>query len=59
MSTDESRTESHNAVDCVFECPYFDSVSGTCGHELNQTLVKQFIDNPGCRCPIYDDWRAD
>ena len=53
MTVSESTT-----ADCVAECPHFDSVKGTCGHDLEQEIVRYFVDNPGAQCPIYRRWRA-
>lgn len=46
------------SVECVAECPHFEPVKGSCGHDLEQEVINYFIDNPGCQCPIYGEWRA-
>lgn len=37
---------------CVENCPYKQSVSGACGHELEDALVQEFLDNPEQGCPF-------
>jgi hypothetical protein len=59
MSTNQSASDVSPAVGCFAECPYFRSVAGSCSHDLNQTLLKQFTDDPEATCPIYTEWRAE
>jgi hypothetical protein len=37
---------------CVERCPHRQSVSGACGHDLEDALVREFLDNPGQGCPF-------
>ena len=37
---------------CAEHCPYKQSVSGACDHDLEQSLVKEFLDNPSQGCPF-------
>lgn len=59
MSTESPVGDESPAVECFAECPHFEGVAGACTHEFNQTLIRQFIDNPGATCPIYAEWRAE
>ena len=40
---------------CAKSCPYKQSVSGACGHEMDQALVAEFAENPGMGCPFSPD----
>ncbi|WP_335999452.1 hypothetical protein [Halorientalis halophila] len=37
---------------CAEHCPFKKAVSGTCDHDLDQSLVREFLDNPGQGCPF-------
>lgn len=37
---------------CAENCPYKQPVSGACDHDLEQSLVQEFLDNPGQGCPF-------
>ncbi|WP_424019488.1 hypothetical protein ACOZ4N_08455 [Halorientalis pallida] len=37
---------------CTENCPYKQPVSGACDHDLEQSLVQEFLDNPEQGCPF-------
>ncbi|MFB6084549.1 MAG: hypothetical protein ABEJ94_09925 [Halorientalis sp.] len=37
---------------CAQRCPYKQPVSGACDHDLEQSLVAEFLDDPGRGCPF-------
>ena len=59
MSSKTPLSKDSPAVECYGECPYFEAVSGTCGHDLRQMLIAYLKTNTNNSCPIYDEWRTE
>jgi hypothetical protein len=38
---------------CASTCPHFETVQGSCDHDLRPTLVDYLRENDGAPCPIY------
>lgn len=46
------------AAGCNASCPYVEAVQGSCGHDLQQSLVAYQRAHPETTCPIYRDLRV-
>ncbi len=47
--------------ECCQYCPHLQTIQGSCGHELRQSLIQglaegEKLDSP---CPVFDQWHAE
>ena len=38
--------------ECCHRCQHFEGTGGTCGHPLDQTLRREFVQDPDQPCPL-------
>lgn len=59
MSAILSTGDGSAPVKCFPECPHCEAISGSCGFEYDDVLMRYFTEHPRAICPVYDDWRAE
>lgn len=42
---------------CTSACPHFESVQGSCGHDMRPALVDYLHENSDAPCPIYQEMK--
>lgn len=45
-------------VECCQYCPYRESVTGSCQHDIRQAIIKQVSEDDHSICPVFRDVRA-